>query len=244
MNTENNMRIIDPNEIFALDQFNWRVMNYEIGNSNNRILVIRNFFKNPDKLREYAESVDYVDTINGQVSGIPGYIHRIGNGIKTLLRPIISIVTGEFEASEDFVLQNPHKFTFQIYPVNQEVRKASLSPHTDNVRYAGVCSLNKEDEYDGTDNGTALWRNDYTSEEHTLREFNYRAKRHYNMDPKSEEYVKLDPSAVDIPGWSIYHVIQHSYNTMVLYEGNMWHSPYYTASKWKSDRITFNCFLD
>ena len=101
MNTENNMRVIDPNEIFALDQFNWRVMNYEIGNSNNRILVIRNFFKNPDKLREYAESVDYVDTINGQVSGIPGYIHRIGNGIKTILRPMIGIVTGEFEASEN-----------------------------------------------------------------------------------------------------------------------------------------------
>ena len=99
MNTENNMRMIDPNEIFALDQFNWRVMNYEIGDSNNRILVIRNFFKNPDKLREYEESVDYVDTINGQVSGIPGYLRRVGNGIKTILRPIIGIVIGEFEAS-------------------------------------------------------------------------------------------------------------------------------------------------
>jgi hypothetical protein len=235
------MRIIDPKEIFATNHFNWRIMHYEIGNSQNRIVTIRNFFKNPDLLREYAESVDYVDTINGQVSGIPGYIHRIGNGISTVMRPIMSIATNEFEASEDFVLENPHKFTFQIYPIDKECRKASLHPHTDNVRYAGVCSLNKDDEYGGSDNGTALWRNDTTLEEHTLKDFNYRAKR---VAKREVEYVKLDPSTVDIPGWSIYHVIPHSYNTFVMYEGNMWHSPYFDLSKWKTNRLTFNCFLD
>ena len=96
------MRIIDPKEIFATNHFNWRIMHYEIGNSQNRIVTIRNFFKNPDLLREYAESVDYVDTINGQVSGIPGYIHRIGNGISTVMRPIISIATNEIACSSKF----------------------------------------------------------------------------------------------------------------------------------------------
>lgn len=241
MSIENDMKIIDPEEIFGVNHFNWRIMHYEIGNSQNRIVVIKNFFKNPDALKEYAESVDYVNTINGEVSGIPGYIHRIGNGIKTVLRPIMKLATDQFDASEDFVLSNPHKFTFQVYPINEKIRRASLHPHTDHVRYAGVCSLNKPEDYSGNDNGTALWRNDKTLEEHTIRDFNYRAKRYYK---NNKEYVTFDPSVIDIPGWSIYHVIQHSYNTLVMYEGNMWHSPYFDLSKWKTNRLTFNCFLD
>ena len=241
MNTVTDMNIIDPDEIFATNHFNWRIMHYEIGNSQNRILLIRNFFKNPDKLREYAESVDYVNTIDGQVSAIPGYIHRIGNGVRTLIRPMVGLAQHQFEASDQFDVEGPHKFTFQVYPIDKEIRLASLHPHTDNVRYAGVCSLNKPEEYDGTDNGTALWRNDKTLEEHTLRDFNYRAKR---VGLNTKDYIKLDPSKVDIPDWSIYHVIPHSYNTLVMYEGNMWHSPYFDRSKWKTNRITFNCFLD
>jgi hypothetical protein len=241
MNTTLDMRIVDPAEIFATNHFNWRITNYEIGNSQNRIVVVKNFFKNPDLLREYAESVDYVNTIDGQVSGIPGYIHRIGNGIKAVMRPIISLAANEFETSEDSVLENSHKFTFQIYPMDKKCRKVSLHPHIDNVRYAGVCSLNKNNEYDGTDNGTALWRNDKTLEEYTSKDLNYRAKR---IIQKETEYIKLDPSTTDNLGWTMYHIIQHSYNTFVMYEGNMWHSPYFDLSKWKTNRLTFNCFLD
>lgn len=235
------MNIIDPDEIFATNHFNWRIMHYEIGNSQNRILVIRNFFKNPDKLREYAESVDYVNTIEGQVSAIPGYVHRIGNGVRTLLRPMIGLAQHQFEASDQFAVEDPHKFTFQIYPIDEECRLTSLQPHVDNVRYAGVCSLNREDEYDGNDNGTALWRNDKTLEEYLTKDLNYRNRR---LIRDTQQYVKLDPSKVEYSDWSIYHVITHSYNTLVMYEGNMWHSPYFDLSKWKTNRLTFNCFLD
>jgi len=235
------MKIIDPSDIFAIDNIKWRISKYEIGNSKNRIVVIKNFFKNPDILTEYAKSLDYVNTIDGQISGVPGYVHRIGNGIKPLLRPLVSIATREFEAHEDFVLQNPHKFTFQIYPVGKEVNESSLFPHVDNVRYAGVCSLNKENEYDGNDNGTALWINDKSKEEYVCKDYNYRIKRYQT---KNKNKVNLDPCNIDIPEWSIYHIIPHSYNTLVLYEGNLWHSPYFNSSSWKTDRTTFNCFLD
>lgn len=241
MNIILDVKVINPEEIFAIDHLRWRIMHYDIGNSGNRIIVIKNFFKHPDKLKEYAESVDYVNTIHGQVSGIPGYIHRIGNGIKTLLRPIIGAATKNFDAGEDFVLNNHHKFTFQIYPISEKCRLASLHPHTDNVRYAGVCSLNNDEDYDGNDNGTALWRNDKTLEEYTSKDFNYRAKR---VIGNNKDYVTLDPSKVDFPNWSIYHVIPHTYNTLIMYEGNLWHSPYFDLSKWKTNRITFNCFLD
>ena len=105
--------------------------------------------------------------------------------------------------------------------------------------------VRKDDEYCGEDNGTALWRKNNTSEEYMSRDYNYRANYFRDTDPIDKiKYVKCDPSIAIIDGWSRYHVIPHSYNTMIFYEGTLWHSPYYTASKWKSNRLTFNCFLD
>ena len=238
----NIMKTIDPCEIFALDDLNWRFEVYHVGNSNNRILIVKKFFRNPDKVREFAKSIAYVNTIDGQVSNIPGYVHTIGN-LPEISRPIRKIIKSKFASFETSNYLN--KFTFQSYPVNQDVREVGLFPHTDNIRYAGVCSLNKDDEYCGEDNGTALWRRNSTSEEYMSRDYNYRTNYFRDTTPIDKfKYVKCDPSIAVINGWSRYHVIPHSYNTMVFYEGTLWHSPYYTASKWKSDRLTFNCFLD
>ena len=238
------MRIINPTELFELNFPMWEVTKYHIGNSKNRIVSIKNFFKYPKKLREYAESLDYMDTLNGQVSGIPGYVHKIGAPSEVVDGPILDIASRVFEVTEPFALDDGHLFTFQIYPISssKKCRSSSLYPHVDNYRYAGVCSLNLNEECKNSDNSTAFWRWDATSEEHTVKDSNYRESRNIRNLPQT--VVDLDPSKFSIEGCSIYEKIPHSFNNFIMYEGNLWHSPYFNASAWKVDRTTFNCFIN
>lgn len=236
------METIDPGKIFSLNPNYWTIREKKIGRSDNRIVVVHNFFENPLAVKEYAESLSYVNTIEGEVSGTPGFIHRIGNGITSLQEPIVQLVMHSFNASNDFRIGwDKNKYTFQSYDSLKSVRIMSLHPHVDNMKYAAVLSLNKDDEYMGDDNGTAFWRHNNTQEEYISSDLNYRAKRMVNRPPV---YVKLDPSAHNFDEWTRYHIEQHHFNSLILYEGNMWHSPYFTATKWTTNRLTFNAFLD
>ena len=38
-------------------------------------------------------------------------------------------------------------------------------------------------------------------------------------------------------------VEKHEFNTLLVYEGRMWHSPYFRQEGWDVDRLTFNAFL-
>lgn len=237
------MNVIDPHKLYELDYHKWVVNMVHVGNSKNRIVTIKNFFKCPDQLKDYATSLDFVDTMQGQVTAIPGFVHKIGNGEIALKKPIVDFATDAFKVTEPFNVDGNHDFTFQVYPTT-ESRKCSffsLYPHVDNRRYAGVCSLSTE--YSGDDNGTAFWRSKITGEEHIAKDFNYRQMgEHSGFIPHGE--TLLDPSSVTINNWERYYLAKHEYNTMVMYEGNVWHSPYFDASKWSGDRTTFNCFLD
>ena len=75
------METIDPGKIFSMNPNYWNIKEKKIGRSENRIVVVHNFFENPIAVRDYAQSLSYVNTIEGEVSGTPGFIHRIGNGI-------------------------------------------------------------------------------------------------------------------------------------------------------------------
>ena len=64
-----------------------------------------------------------------------------------------------FEGSSEIMrFPDETRFGFQIYDMQEKCRYQSLFPHTDEVRYAGVLSLNTEDDYDGDDNGTSFFR--------------------------------------------------------------------------------------
>lgn len=235
------MKVIDKDMFHILHPINWNVEEKHIGKAKNKIVIIKNFFRNPEKLKIYVKSVDYVSTINGEYSNLPGYIHYLGIYRKLLYEPFNYIIKNYFESSNDcFKIPEESRFNFQSYDLNEQCRLQSLYPHTDNTRYAAVLSFNNDEDYDGDDNGTAFYRSLETGEEYICMDKNYRSTRLLNTN---QTKVNFDPSKAKFKEWEKYHIEPHEFNKLIVYEGNLWHSPYFTQENWYSNRLTFNAFL-
>ena len=225
---------------FYIDPSSWEVDVIHVGQSQNRLLKIKNFFSNPDEVREISLQAELKSTIMGEKSSTPGYISRIGNVDMMFLSPIKEILHEKMGASR-LILHNPKNciFTIQKYKPGELCRTTSMYPHIDWMHYACVLSLNTNEELKGTESSTAFCRHIETNMEHSCSDMNYRHDRVRNQD---QDMVSLDPSTFDRKGWVTYHKELHEYNTLVLYEGNIWHTPYFNTD-WKCDRLTFNGFL-
>lgn len=225
---------------FDIDLSSWEVDVLHVGRCQNRLIKIKNFFSNPDKVREIALNANFKNSIKGEVSSVPGYVSRIGGVDGKFFSPFRDILYDKMKTT-NLVLHNPKSsvFTFQKYKPGELCRTSSLYPHVDWQHYACVLSLNTNEELEGTESGTAFCRNVSTNMEHICSDLNYRYDRVSNKD---QTMVPLDPSTFDRCGWLTYHIEPHEYNTLLMYEGKVCHTPYFNTN-WNCDRITFNGFL-
>tara|TARA_B100000287_G_scaffold18242_1_gene18285 strand:+ start:6647 stop:7357 length:711 start_codon:yes stop_codon:yes gene_type:complete len=235
------MKVINPEMLKTHHPKNWEVEQLHIGTSKNRIIKIKNFFENPEQVRAYAQSADYVNTVGGQFSNLPGFVSKIGHLSHQFYPNFKFLLSTYFEADKK-VMMHPEfsHFTFQMYEVQEKCRMCSLAPHTDDTHYAAVLPLNFDEELVESKSGTAFWRNKEFKEEFVCTDRNYRTAR---LSNKVNAYVNFDPSQYKSKDWERYHVEQHEYNTLLVYEGKMWHSPYFDQSGWSTNRLTFNAFL-
>ena len=225
---------------FDIDPSLWGVDIFHIGQSQNRIIKVKNFFSNPNKVRDIALQAELQSTIMGEKSSTPGYISRIGGVDIKFFTPFKDLLHEKMGATR-LILHNPKNciFTIQKYKPGELCRTTSMYPHIDWMHYACVLSLNTDEELKGTESGTAFCRHVETEMEHSCSDTNYRHDRVRNQD---QTMVPLDPKNFIREGWNTYSVVPHEYNTLVLYEGNVWHTPYFNTN-WKCDRLTFNGFL-
>ena len=64
------MKIVDPKMMETHHPKDWEVEQLHIGSAKNRVIKIKNFFKNPEQVRAYALATDYVNTVSGQFSNL------------------------------------------------------------------------------------------------------------------------------------------------------------------------------
>ena len=235
------MKIVNPEILQTHHPKDWEVEQLHIGNSKNRIIKIKNWFKNPEQVRALALSGEYVCTVNGEFSNLPGNVSRIGHLSNQLYPNFKFLLSNYFEASKNILLQPEFShFTFQSYEVQEKCRMCSLTPHTDDIHYASVLALNFDEEMADTDSGTAFWRTKDFGEEFISSDKNYRQSR---VISNVNAYVNFDPSQYRSKDWERYHVEKHEFNTLMVYEGKIWHSPYFKQAGWDTNRLTFNAFL-
>ena len=129
--------------------------------------------------------------------------------------------------------------TFQRYNLNKKVTYRNLFPHIDDTAYASVTSLNLNSELIGTKSGTSFYRFTPTGEEYS-KLYSYRLER---TRCHSEDLIDFDYENLLFNNFEMYHLEEHSYNTMIFYEANLFHSAYFHKSNFKVDRLTFNCFI-
>jgi hypothetical protein len=210
------INVIDS-EIFKLDEKNITIEEKYIGNFDNKLLLVNNFFKYPQKVKEYALSCKY---IKPQIGTNPGFVHQYNFNPYDFLDFCTYLRANYFNnytsPKEDYT------FTFQAY---KNVPK--ILPHIDSVEYAGLCCLNDEDEIKENISGTSFYR--YKSgEEYTFRN-SYR-----------NEILKSSR----LKDWNVYHTQYHKFNQFIFYESGLFHSAYWNKINWNHDtpRLTFNSF--
>jgi hypothetical protein len=203
-------------KIFTINK-NFKVYEKFIGQFNNKIIIIDNFFSFPNQVRDYALSCKYVK--EGGHSN-PGYVHRTGVNLFHFLD--FTTWVKEFYYQDYRVNQNPPIFSFQAYDKIGEVL-----PHIDEVNYAGLCCLNLNEELLDNISGTSFYR--------------YRTGEEYSKQHSYRNNIFNNSSKAD---WEQYHIEYHKYNRFIFYESSLFHSAYWDEIRWNSEdpRLTFNTF--
>lgn len=209
------VELIDP-QVFSINK-NCKVSEKYIGKSNNKLIIVDNFFLFPNQVREYALSCSYAK--EGDHAN-PGYIHRTGFNMFQYL-DFTRWVKETYYQDYRTIDYSPI-FSFQAYDSIEIV-----IPHIDEVNYAGLCCLNTDEEVAGDISGTSFYRYK-TGEEHT-HPYSYRT-----------EILKSS----NLKDWNKYHTEYHQYNRFIFYESCLFHSAYWNQKQWASEhpRLTFNTF--
>lgn len=199
-----------------------------VGNQNNRILIIDDFFQYPDSVRELALNTTYVDEKNllklGNVTDTTHwYTHYLECTTHHFSDFLICAKRQFFKdnrANNDFF---PFHYTFQYY-----TQISKCIPHVDGTSYAGLVPLNTEEELKNKSSGTGFYRSKETGEEYTVSG-TYRQTAVLS-DKRFDDFEE-------------YHVEYHKFNRLIMYEGNLLHT---AVANWDNDskdkRLTFNFF--
>ena len=206
-----------------------KLSDFYIGNSGTKIVKVKNFFKNPEFMRDYALNSYYIDEKEMRNLGFSDkqthwYTHRFSMDFDKYFMFLDTVKSEIFHDANSQYTILPNYYNFQYYD-----KMGENVPHTDPSHYAGVLSLNYDHESEGTGSCTRFHRLKETGEEYTL----------------NNTYRNVRPNNTPKDGFECYHKEPHEFNTLVLYEARLFHSAYADYSKWNSEvkRLTFNVFF-
>lgn len=230
---------IEEEELFAVNE-TAEVEVREIGQEKNRVVVVDNFYKNPDDVRYLAlnapvtrwEKVTYgfpmwrtamdlnLDPVRKRVSGIAKEVW--GYGISEVPRFMTNLIRDD--------------------PLTRSDMGHGGAPHADQCIIAAVVYLNLPEECAG---GTAFYRHKETGLESLPRHPFFAKDVEKRIAPlamryscqnlkefaqkvifKEEAYQKKAPVLESNPHWERLDWVDMCYNRLVFYEGKVFHAPY------------------
>jgi len=201
-------------KIFEVNNFT--VSAIEIGNALNRLVIVEDFFKYPDLVREYALNCNYFEMPHTKN---PGVVSRMAVDLPEVREAVDFIKKNTF--SDHARRDDLTVMTFQAYRTNN-----NNAPHYDFFQYAGICSLNTYEENPDI-SGTSFYR--YKDGHEYATTSMYRGE-------KCKDNIHED--------WTKYHTETHEFNKFIFYEGYLYHNLEWDEGAWKSEipRLTFNFF--
>jgi hypothetical protein len=218
-----------PSDVFSHNE-KLKVDIKYIGNSLNKILVIKNFFSDPEFVRDYALNCTYVDEkvennmANTGSKDTHWFTHRFSVSTYQYNNFLNEMKGQLYEDRNDTYSYYPKTFTFQYYD-----KLEKNIPHVDPCNYAGVLSLNLPHELYDVNSGTGFYRIKETGEEII----------------RSRTYKEILVSNAETSDFEMYHFEEHEFNSLILYESRLLHNPESDYSNWTSEvkRLTFNLFF-
>ena len=170
------------------------------------LIIIDNFYKDPDKEREYALSLDYKFTGN-----YPG--HRTWN--VTLSPSVLGVIGNAIRhSSGEIVMATGSTGAFQYTTAYDR-----SWIHCDGRGWAGVCYLTP---WAPASAGTGIFRHKdtgiYSNPEHDPK-----TPPNYEFDNPTEMCQLLDQDANDVTKWELLDSVGNVYNRTVLYRQELYH---------------------
>ena len=231
------MNVIDD-DTFNINK-NHKITVKEIGNFGHKIVVIDDFYENPDKVYDIINSSSY--TTDKSVIFSAG-VARVQsnynlNNLKTFIYDLIRDVY-----FDEFVIYNL-PFIASVYKKDEVPKSVHAHIHNDGSDYAFIVYMNKNH----IEGGTSLWKHKKTNIEAiptklesvlSYKELN-NIKQHVNsldIDELSRfAYDELnrnhDPNGFvdEQTDWELLHLAEMKYNRFVLYPGSYFHAMHVTG---------------
>lgn len=196
----------------------------EIGNEKNRLLEVENFFKYPDRVRNFLNEIPIQSAtdLSNTKSVFPGYQVEL----KYFLSDLNAFLNKAYKLFDYNMSQNSTlKFTYQCIDGNELNKNVSNFPHVDPVLLASNIFLNYDNEI-GEDSGTAFYRNKHSSNEYMhFKSSIYRYEREFNarkIEVKNTRYTPISNN----DDWEMYHLSRQKFNKLNLYEGALYHNAF------------------
>lgn len=184
----------------------------EYFNISDRMIVVDNFYKNPDMVRQHALTMERNDSNDGNYAGImtkesfltQEHLDTFGELLGEKVFPS-TIFTGKF------------RFTVETDVMKQDIH---FDPGDNNSTWAGVLYLTPDVE--GVD-GTRFWRHKRTGLEEIPRTLE--GIQEYGWNGADDLKVFLETEGVDYSLWDQTFSVPYRYNRLIMFRPWMFHSP-------------------
>ena len=206
-------KIINEQEVFAINNsYNAEIVTF--GPQNTKVVIIDDFYKNPDLVRDLAITIppSYMKNL---IQGLPGGRINATYDMRGMYEVYYNIIANEYTPEEDKSSFNSLGielyFTHVSFCVNV-VKSTDLPPANPHVdlrepnRYASSVFLNIPEECNG---GTAF--------------YSYRGSQ-FGFEPGT---VPVTHYVTDSTGdWEMLYLAEMKYNRMIFYQQNILHGAY------------------
>lgn len=222
-------QFINEHEVFQTNpNFNIKIVNLETKFDKVKVIIVDDFYKNPDLVRELALLIP--PTCNERItSDLPAgknsgrinafyLLDSLGPVYDKIIKETFpEVVNPEFEKTgcNDQIISSFTRATFMVNVMTSDNLPPRV-PHIDNPDFRAFAStiyLNTEEECAG---GTAF----YALDNKIISEFN-----HNFLDIHGT--IKPTKFVIEDEGdWKKIHLVEMKYNRMILYQQNIFHSAY------------------
>lgn len=201
----------------------------EIGNLKSRLLTIENVFKDPERVKDFLNTISLTDCVHEDLNKVkgfyPGYQTYFLYDLGELGEMLHYYVTSVFELQ----IRGWHT-AYQCVDGNKKVYNQSNYPHTDGGQIAGNIFLSDTVE-EGS--GTRFYRFRQTNEESPIANNCMYRKDMYGYKTPKFDVVDFQPVDSD-ENWESYFLAEEKFNCLNMYEGALFHSAFIKSGTYTS----------
>lgn len=202
------------------------------------VTSINNFFKEPDEVVKFANSLKYTKPKEGIYPGVrTENLHKVDYAFFNAT--ILSILSMYFEDFENINFSETYLGFHKIKPYSKsltDIRNKGWIHH-DGTALGGLVYLNKQSY---PESGTSLYvpkKEPIKNKSAVKAKMDFYKKNKINLSQYKKEMISIEKKFIKT------HTFKNIYNTMVAFDGFQWHSMDNIYCNSKEDRLTLVFFI-